>query len=174
MQTDISNFLLTMMRNLSSSSDLNIVLTNSYNYLKEFFPLAGISLHHFLPNQKAVQTLFFVNDTDCHYINKVNPLTAHEYQIMTEIDEEKKIELLFYHDCKLKQFIAKHFLPFINNDNPSILATPLAIEKNEIIGHILFFSKKNTAFNNEHIQLFSIIKDMFTSTSDLIFIIIIK
>lgn len=164
MNMDLSKFLLEMMKNLNSSLDLTLVLTNTYTFLKEYFPLAGISLHKFLPEQVAVQTLFFVNDEGCHYNNKITVINEQEYQAMLKVDEVNQVEMVCLADCIMKNFISKQLLPFINNDNPSILATPLVIKSKDIVGHILFFSKKNFVFTQEHLELFTLIKDTFIST----------
>lgn len=154
-------FLMEVMRSMNSSLELPVAISNTFYCLQKYFPLEAVSFHKFLPEQKAMQTLFFVNDAGFRYIEKIFPLSEEDFCHHLELESSPVSQLLPFNMSVVKDFMSKALLVHTKNKNPWILASPLATQHGENIGRIMFFSKENTVFTQEHLKYFNMVKEVF-------------
>lgn len=156
-----NEFLLEVMRSMNSSLELPAAITNTFFCLQKYFPLEAISFHKFLPEDKAIQTLFWVNEQGFRHIEKSYPLTDEEFIHHRDLEKMPTTQLLLFSQGIARAFMGRALIIHTQNKNPWILASPLCTQNGKTIGRIMFFSKENCVFTEEHVERFNMIKEIF-------------
>ncbi len=151
-------FLQQLILNINSTLELSEAMNATFLYLAEHFPIAGITLHRFIPEEKSVQFDFLLTDTGFHEFDSKIEVSASELDFLTQHEITQELE---YGDSAQDHSLAKKFNQVLSDYLPILdrtyLATILTVGT-EVVGHFCLVGTHANCFTQKHETLLEVMR----------------
>ena len=152
------DFLRNLVLNISSSLELSRAMPATFGFLSEHLPIAGISLHRFMPQLQSTQLNFLVTEDGFHELDTLLPLSTSNLEYLTNHEDRKE---LAHEDSMNEGSIADMFnqalAGFIPPEERSYL-TAILTAGDTIVGHLSLVGKGPHCFKPKHETLLELMR----------------
>lgn len=153
---DENNFFRQMTLRICGSLDIETALRRCFDYLSEFFPLDGMSLHLYEQDIGSVQTLVETTATESRRVNTLTPMTP----LVRAGLENPNIPNVRIVNRSANDPVNRQLAISFNLPNTSILLMRLVIE-NQRLGTLVLMAEGFDRFTEEHAHLMSLLNEAF-------------
>jgi transcriptional regulator with GAF, ATPase, and Fis domain len=147
---------------VASSLDLPHAMLSVYEFLKNHFPVVGLTFHKYDKNLGALHLLFIVTEGKFHHLNEVVHLPEEAKQLILLREKECGVN---YVPHTLRRPVTSLIQPAIHSYLPNVdRATLIAMlsANDRVIGHLNLFGEKPECFTPEHERKFSMLRPAFS------------
>ncbi len=141
-----------LVMNITSSLELSESLQATYSFLEKEFPIAGVSLHRFLPNLKAMHLDFLVTGNGFHDLDTLIPMSEEGVEFLIQ---HEQCELISHTEKSSENSVAIRHSQAIADYVPSCdrpyLVAILSVGE-DVVGHFGLIGSEVGCFTEEHIH----------------------
>lgn len=135
---------------ISSSLELPKALRSLFNFIRNYIPIKGLTLHRFAPDLRSIHLHFLVTEKEYIHMDELVPLpfdTKEQTGILNVPDSSKRPSTSRYNEA------LKEHLP---NKNRAYLFVCLETE-DHVFGHLCLIGQNENCFTKEHEHLIEVL-----------------
>ncbi|WP_462325571.1 sigma-54 interaction domain-containing protein [Desulfoplanes sp.] len=152
------DFLRNLVLSISSSLELSQAMRATFGFLSQHLPIAGLSLHRFLPQLQSTQLNFLVTEKGFHELDTLIPLSTGNIAYLTNHEDQKEVA---HGDSVEEGSIANRFnhalAGFIPLEDRSYM-TAILTAGDTIVGHLSLVGRGLHCFKPEHETLLELMR----------------
>lgn len=161
--TEDFEFYKEVVSHITASLDLSSSMVALFDYLKDYFPIEGISLHQFCRRLSALKLLFLVTAHRFDYVESILHLSPGESRRMIQHESNEDPVLFGEKDggwqvTRAHRKAISHLLPY----KPPAYMIGIMHAGKTPIGHLCFIGKNHGCFTGEHIRKMRLLLGPFT------------